>query len=189
MKHITDQEILAYYSHTLRSDEELALLNHTAQCSYCAGRLASSFPEEELITPPPDLQQQILQSAHRMVSAKRNQKRELFFYSARVIVAMGMTLVLLISSNFFPSSARLRYTTDLGKTDSISCDPTPAYRHIATDAREKGSKKQENIRKKTAERVEKIESQRKESDTFRDTFSSWSDRLMQSLFGEENAVP
>ena len=176
MKHITDQEILAYYSRTLRREEELALLNHTAQCSYCAGRLASSFPEEELITPPPDLQQQILQSAQRMVSSRKKQNRELYSYSTRVVLAMGMTLLLLVSSNFITFPARLIFTTNVTAED---------YSQLAEDAREKGSKKQESIRKKTAKRVEKIASQREDTNNISDTVSSWSNRLVESLFGEK----
>lgn len=99
MKHITESDVKRYYSHTLQGKEEIALLNHVAQCDFCAGRLASAFPETELLTPPADLYHSILRSAKRIPS-QRQKQWEFYRYSTKVILSMGMALSLLVFCNF-----------------------------------------------------------------------------------------
>ena len=47
MAHITDQQITKYYQHELTAKEEIKILQHAAQCEYCAGRLAAGYNEFE----------------------------------------------------------------------------------------------------------------------------------------------
>lgn len=95
MKHITDTEIRRFHAHTLSSEEEMLLFDHTAKCDFCAGRLFSALPERELLTPPPDLGRDILETAKKIPFRKQKQ-REFFRYSTKVVLAMGMALSLLL---------------------------------------------------------------------------------------------
>ena len=99
MKHLTDLDFRRFYSHTLRCDEEMSLLEHAAKCDYCAGRLSSAFPERELLSPPPDLCSDILDAAKKIPSRKE-MKLEFYRYSTKVVLAMGMALSLLVLGNF-----------------------------------------------------------------------------------------
>lgn len=110
MKHLSDQEISNYYLGNMSQDEEMNLLIHTAQCSFCAGRLASAFPERELIAPPPELKNQILRTVRKKQFYKSNPKREFYFYSAKVIAGVCMALTLLLSASLTQDSFRQTYT-------------------------------------------------------------------------------
>lgn len=99
MKHITEKEIKAYFSYQLSPEEEQTLLQHTAQCPSCADRLATAFPEQELLTPPPGLKEQILVEAHKVKSDKAAQKREFRLYQLKVGLAMAMALFLLFAGD------------------------------------------------------------------------------------------
>lgn len=99
MKHITEKEINAYFSYQLSPDEEQALLQHTAQCPFCADRLAAAFPEQELITPPPGLKEDILAEAHKIKSDKATRKQEFRLYQLKVGLAMAMALFLLFAGD------------------------------------------------------------------------------------------
>lgn len=168
MKHLTDEEILQYYSHVLRPQEEKNLLNHTAQCSYCAGRLASAFPDNELITPPAELRNQILRSAHKIRPSKVHQKREFYFYSAKVILAMSMALFLLLSSNFTEFSFQQRehqnlYTTEKGEFP------------LQDD-----SDRQKHCTNKIASAI------RQTSTAVNETFGEWSSQINKKVFGNDS---
>lgn len=102
MKHSTDIELKNYYAHMLNPEEELALLEHIAQCEYCVGRFAKAFPEEELITPPPNLYDEILAKRPRVLCPSA--KWEFYRYSAKVVFAVGMALFFLLYNDFTPSS-------------------------------------------------------------------------------------
>lgn len=164
MKHLTDEEILQYYSHVLRPQEEKNLLIHTAQCSYCAGRLASAFPDSELITPPAELRNQILRSAHKMHPSKAHQKREFYFYSAKVILAMSMALLLLLSSNFTDFSFQQREHQNLYTTEQDNSN----------------RQKQYTSKNKIASAI------RQTSTAVNETFGEWSSQINKKVFGNDS---
>ena len=105
MKHITDQEITRYYAGELSRQEERELLSHIAGCTSCAERLAVAFPESELLSPPPEMKNQILTASRKVtaktVSLSSRQRTEFYRYSAKVVLAMGMSLLLLFAGNLF----------------------------------------------------------------------------------------
>lgn len=94
MKHSTDTELERYFAHMLDGEEEMALLGHVAECEYCAGRFAHAFPKRELLTPPPGLRHGVLRKAAPVSRTFR--KWEFYRYSARVVIAVGMALFLLV---------------------------------------------------------------------------------------------
>ncbi len=101
MNHVTDTEIQLYYLHKMNPDEERGFLEHIAGCEYCAGRWASGFPKQELLSPPKSLREDIQKQAfgNRLLQARR-QYREWYWYSAKMILAMSLAIVMLFVSDF-----------------------------------------------------------------------------------------
>lgn len=98
--HLSDDILNQYFAHRLTTAQEQEVLEHTAQCEFCAGRFASAFPERELLTPPPDLSLQIMFAAASRHKSLAGRQREYYFYTAKVVLSMTMALLLLIGSNF-----------------------------------------------------------------------------------------
>lgn len=99
MAHITDQQITKYYGHQLDAGEEMELLQHAAQCEYCAGRLAAGIPEAEMISLPRGVTAGILEKAARIPDRKQRQ-REYYRYCTRVALGVCMALGLMVTVNF-----------------------------------------------------------------------------------------
>lgn len=99
MAHITDQQITKYYKHQLAAKEEMELLQHAAQCEYCAGRLASGLPEVEMISLPRGVTAGILEKAAKIPDRKQKQ-REYYRYCTRVALGVCMALGLMVTVNF-----------------------------------------------------------------------------------------
>ena len=99
MAHITDQQITKYYKHQLTAKEEMELLQHTAQCEYCAGRLAAGFPEVEMISLPRGVTAGILEKAAK-IPDRRQKQREYYRYCTRVALGVCMALGLMVTVNF-----------------------------------------------------------------------------------------
>lgn len=137
MKHSTDAELKNYYAHMLNPEEELALLEHIARCEYCAGRFANAFPEEELITPPPGLHDEIL--AKRPKVLRPSAKREFYRYSAKVVFAVGMALFFLFTSSFMPSSDRYLQTNDVIMQEQPEEEDKPDKKNVISSALQESS--------------------------------------------------
>lgn len=99
MAHITDQQITKYYKHQLAAKEEMELLQHAAQCEYCAGRLASGLPEVEMISLPRGVTAGILEKAAK-IPDRRQKQREYYRYCTRVALGVCMALGLMVTVNF-----------------------------------------------------------------------------------------
>lgn len=99
MAHITDQQITKYYKHQLAAKEEMVLLQHAAQCEYCAGRLASGLPEVEMISLPRGVTAGILEKAAK-IPDRRQKQREYYRYCTRVALGVCMALGLMVTVNF-----------------------------------------------------------------------------------------
>ncbi len=104
MRHITEQDIKNFYQETLSVQEETDFLQHISTCEYCAGRMAAGIPQEQMITPPIDLSQQILAEARRIpAKKKRTYRRTLFLYSVKIVIVTSCTVALIFFSNFLPA--------------------------------------------------------------------------------------
>lgn len=102
MNHVTDAEIQLYYLHKMKQDEERGFLEHIAVCEYCAGRWASGFPKQEMLTPPNGLRENIRRQTYGKQSPQKRkaQYREWYWYSAKVVLAMSLAIVMLFGSDF-----------------------------------------------------------------------------------------
>lgn len=126
MAHITDQQITKYYQHRLTANEEMELLQHAAQCEYCAGRLAAGLPEVEMISLPRGVTAGILEKAARIPDRKQKQ-REYYRYCTRVALGVCMALGLMVTVNFqgergLPVTTQSHIISDVG-TSVSRCDP------------------------------------------------------------------
>lgn len=126
MAHITDQQITKYYKHQLAAKEEMELLQHAAQCEYCAGRLASGLPEVEMISLPRGVTAGILEKAAKIPDRKQKQ-REYYRYCTRVALGVCMALGLMVTVNFqgdrgLPITAQPHIISGLD-TSGSKCDP------------------------------------------------------------------
>lgn len=99
MAHITDQQITKYYQHELTAKEEIKILQHAAQCEYCAGRLAAGLPEIEMISLPRGVTAGILEKAAK-IPDRRQKQREYYRYCTRVALGVCMALGLMVAANF-----------------------------------------------------------------------------------------
>lgn len=126
MGHITDLQIRNFYLHRLRVDEEQELLEHAANCDFCSGRLAAGFPEEELLTPPPDMKEEIIERAGR-IPTRRQRRRAYYGYCTRVVLGMCLAFVLLGSGSFGGKLSRyvssLRERTGIGTSIVLTAAP------------------------------------------------------------------
>lgn len=173
MKHISDSDIRRYYSRKLSSEEEGTLFIHIAQCDFCAGRLASAFPEKEMLAPPPGMHSDILLAAGKIPSRKERQ-REFYRYSTKVVLAMGMALSLLVLCNFPDTISRTR-TSDVqyvlapesrqeGSIPAEKTDGREAYRESLQEQQKKNKEAQEKfLQDKQAQEEKRRE---KQSDSF-----------------------
>lgn len=110
MAHISEEKLQAYISGQLSVQDELAMMEHIAVCDKCACHFAERMVKETVVSPPPDLRQEILeQTVYRIRpmdtvkgirERKREQKRELLAYSARVVFAMAASIVMLFTMSF-----------------------------------------------------------------------------------------
>lgn len=110
MAHISEEKLQAYVSGQLSVQDELAMMEHIASCDKCACYFADRVVKETVVSPPPDLRQEILeQTVYRICpmntvkgiwERKREQRRELLAYSARVVFAMAASIVMLFTMSF-----------------------------------------------------------------------------------------
>ena len=122
MAHITDQQITKYYKHQLTAREEIELLQHAAQCEYCAGRLAAGLPEVEMISLPRGVTAGILEKAAK-IPDRRQKQREYYRYCTRVALGICMALGLMVTVNFqggrgVPETTQLHIISDGGASVS-----------------------------------------------------------------------
>ena len=122
MAHITDQQITKYYKHQLTAREEMELLQHAAQCEYCAGRLAAGLPEVEMISLPRGVIAGILEKAAK-IPDRRQKQREYYRYCTRVALGICMALGLMVTVNFqggrgVPETTQLHIVSDGGASVS-----------------------------------------------------------------------
>lgn len=96
--HISDDEWKEFYKGGTDSEK---ILVHTAQCDYCAARMAEFIPQEKIIKPMPYLSDRIIKESVKYRTYNTLSKRfEFAFYCARVGLAMCFALVILFSNNF-----------------------------------------------------------------------------------------
>jgi len=109
MAHIEEQRLRAYVASRLSPCEEREIMAHIAGCDRCASRFASLLLESNAVSPPPDLQEEILQGTVRgslsghFLAVKaffgrgEQRQREFFAYTARVVFAMALSLLMLVT--------------------------------------------------------------------------------------------
>lgn len=93
-EHLSDETLKALQQNRLSIDEKLDVLSHISTCEDCAARFSARF--QELIPPPPDLEQGILNKIHQTQKSSPS----LFLYSLRVTIAACIAITLLFSGMF-----------------------------------------------------------------------------------------
>lgn len=68
--HIQEKEWKAYFDGMMPIDKRMELLEHIADCTFCADRLAAGFPKQQILPVHPELQFRIL---HKVRSQKKQQ--------------------------------------------------------------------------------------------------------------------
>ena len=117
MAHISEKMLQAYVKNRLPVKEEQAIMEHIAGCDRCARRFAVHMENGTLMSPPPDLKQEILEKTVKRKSSvfmlkglperKRGQRRELFVYSMRVVFAMAASIMILFTLPVQDNSERM----------------------------------------------------------------------------------
>lgn len=104
--HVTQNEILAFKTDNMNPQDMEKFLEHICSCDYCSDQFANCM-EDELITAPIDMKENILKAVKRpdvvlSVKAKEMSKRmQLFIYSLKVGTAMvGALFILMLTANF-----------------------------------------------------------------------------------------
>lgn len=102
--HITEEELKQFHNNHLSIEETTELLQHIAQCTYCAEQFAESF-ETQTIHAPANLKEDILLKAERKTQFQKpmqkiSAQKQFFLYSTKVCVAMCGALVLLFTISF-----------------------------------------------------------------------------------------
>lgn len=184
MKHITDADMKRFYSHTLSSQEEMQLLSHMAKCDFCAARMASFFPERELLSPPPDLSGDILETAKKLPT-RRERQREFYRYSTKVVLAMGMALSLFVFFNLSGNIPSLtgspnteHYLPAQGNSEKKECNP------VISPERQtylEFLNRQEKKKKETREAQEKFLQEKEEQSKKREERAKNSGKISDSL--------
>jgi len=115
-RHISEEVMAQFVKGGLSGKEERRIMEHVAQCSFCAGRLAGCMEKTELLMPPPGLKQEILQNTvyrkETFAVADKIWKRgmgnwgELFCYSAKVAFAVCVSITMLFTLSIEKGSMR-----------------------------------------------------------------------------------
>lgn len=99
--HISDESFRAFQENRLSASELKEILEHTSHCTFCADRLAKSFEEASLYRAPKNFKEAILTKTEPPVQAPKfpglTMRQQLFFYSTKICVAMGIVLFILFT--------------------------------------------------------------------------------------------
>lgn len=180
-RHLSDQELDLYFGHKLTASQEQEILEHVAQCDYCAGRFASALPEREILTPPPDLSRRILAAADARPITRRRQQREFFYYTAKVVLSMAMALFLLIGGPLLKAPV-LPHGTDSAYTGTEPAKSPSFYReyHQTQQKRQaRRQKAQKQYEQEMQARYEKM--QQTEKSDLHETLSEQGQRLRKFI--------
>ncbi len=106
-RHISEEVMGQFVKGGLSGKEERRIMEHVAQCGFCAGRLAGCMEKTELLMPPPGLKQEILQNtvyrketfaaADKIWKGKMGNWGELFCYSVKVAFAVCVSITMLFT--------------------------------------------------------------------------------------------
>jgi len=102
-EHLTADRINALKARVLTTEEMIAALEHIGECKRCAGSLAESYCERQILNLSPDFSAEIFSAIEKDKTirfARNRRKRELCFYSFKVSVAACIALVLLFTGTF-----------------------------------------------------------------------------------------
>lgn len=185
-RHLSDDVLADYFQNRLTNSQEQKLLEHIAQCDYCAGRFASALPESALLTPHPDLSRRILAAADSRKGPHCRQQREFYYYVTKVVLSMAMALFLLIGGpllkapSFLPGSDNTY--TDTSPAGDGSAQNTPFYQEYLDRQRERNAervKAQEQYEQKMQTRSEK--KHRPEQPGLQETLSEQGQRMWQHI--------
>ncbi|MDD6207001.1 MAG: hypothetical protein PUB10_00570 [Clostridiales bacterium] len=106
MNHISREQWDAFFDGSMSEKDTQKLLEHTAQCTYCADCMAGRFPEEQMISPPKGLTDEIRYQAEKKHVLPHFQKHmELLAYGCRVTVGVVLS-ILLVFQITLPSQTR-----------------------------------------------------------------------------------
>lgn len=98
--HLSEEQLEAFMSGKVSAEEKGQMYTHIKTCDYCAELLAACL-EEDLLSPPAYLQEEILEKSRSIeiqtVRTIRQTSRQtrLFFYSLKVGFALAVSLLLL----------------------------------------------------------------------------------------------
>lgn len=99
--HISEEDFRRFQENKLSEKEMEDLLSHVAFCTFCAGRLAERFEAAGLYRAPKNFKETVLAKAENLPAAPSlpafSKRQQLFFYSARICVAMGIALFVLFA--------------------------------------------------------------------------------------------
>lgn len=117
--HLTQELLEAFHRNQLSQEVMNHVLEHIAQCTYCATLFAESFDQERLIKAPPGFKESVLKKAKQTVVVKvsvqrnLNRKRQMFFYSLKVGAAMfGAIFIIFTSANTSSQSNHIMHDAD-----------------------------------------------------------------------------
>ena len=113
MMHISKLQLENYMNDKMSEKEQMAFLEHIAECDYCAGQFASAMEKQGIVSPPPDFRRKVLEqtvfrtdavrvvgklSPAAIIERRRKKQKEMFFYTAKVVLAMGIAIVMVVTS-------------------------------------------------------------------------------------------
>ena len=105
-RHLNLEDLRLLKKEVLPIEENIKAMAHIGVCDLCAASFAACFDDKELVVVAPDFSGRVLKKISKSLEepkkqkTKESQKKELYFFTARVSLAMCLTLMLFFSGTF-----------------------------------------------------------------------------------------
>jgi hypothetical protein len=109
--HLTEISLNMLKEGSLSEVELILISEHISHCENCAGALADSFDDSELMCVPSGFEQEILSK----IKKKKEKTTQFIFYSLRVAIAASIALIFVFSN-------QLKFIANT-KTDTLNVNP------------------------------------------------------------------
>lgn len=100
--HLSVETVVKLKEGTLNDEELMIVLDHITECTECAGVLADSYNENELVDVPEGFEEnvtlKISETEHIKVNDKKHTKFNFNFYCMKVIAAASIAILMLFSN-------------------------------------------------------------------------------------------
>ncbi|MGO5051484.1 anti-sigma factor family protein [Lachnospiraceae bacterium LCP25S3_G4] len=124
--HVEQLTLQRFLEGTLNTEQYMEVLEHIAECEYCAEEIAVVEMQESRVKAPAYLKEQILtrsqapdiQAAIR--AKKTSKKMQLFYYSAKTATAVIGALLLLIAVTQANTTDRINYKKEPHKIEEVT---------------------------------------------------------------------